>query len=178
MWSLTLVGCSTYTLQPQVVSCEIKAEIKINSFRLNITGSGYSKEFDDELHSITKSILANSEESDTVLVGSPPPKGMHLIISVNQAGHSGAGAHEFLTALSLGLIPTWTTRDNFYEFSFILNNDGEVVKKSEYTVNRKDYGHIVLLPFAIEEMTRSYYKPAYDHYKNVLNSIVAEKCIV
>jgi hypothetical protein len=62
---------------------------------------------------------------------------------VEQSGYRGAAAQDWLTGLSLGLIPSWKTEEDVYKYSFV-----SVSMKTghSYSVDRKTFAHLVLFP--------------------------------
>lgn len=171
-----LLACSTYKIQPEITDCGAPPVSVIKTYNLVVSGTGYRNRFDLGLQEITESILLNSKKRTTLTEDNVPGEGMHLIIVANQKHHGGASVQEWLTGLSFGLIPSWTYRNDFYKFKYLLYLNGNIALNKEYSINRSDYGHITLLPFGIAEMTHDYYRPAYSYYREALNNIVLYRC--
>ena len=64
-----------------------------------------------------------------------------LNIYIIYSGSGGASGAEILTGLSLGLIPSWTTREKMYTYEFTRG-----ASKQIYTIDQVSYNHLLLLP--------------------------------
>ena len=67
-----------------------------------------------------------------------------LKIHVQRSRYTGALPQEWLTGLSLGLIPSWGTRESEYSYSFMLEPGA---RGHRYTVDTFSISHLLLLPF-------------------------------
>jgi hypothetical protein len=74
---------------------------------------------------------------------------------------------EWLTILSFGLIPSWTTRKSEYVYSFTDKASGTTHR---YTVDTKGYNHLILTPlyfiwvFTLDKDQRNVYKDALTNF--------------
>lgn len=67
-----------------------------------------------------------------------------LEIVVERLPHISALPQEWLTGLSLGVIPSWGTRPSEYRYSFKDKRSG---KSHTYAVDTKSFNHLALFPF-------------------------------
>jgi len=68
-----------------------------------------------------------------------------LKICVAKTLYISALPQEWLTGLSLGLIPSWSTRPDQYTYTF---EDAETKTKQSYAVDVTTYAHLFLIPWA------------------------------
>ncbi len=89
-----------------------------------------------------------------------------LKITVNYAGYTGTPPQEWLTGLSFGIIPSWSTESNAFTYLFECNS---VNNAGAYNVDIKSYNHLALLPvswvmfFTLDEI---------DEYQNALKDFM------
>lgn len=69
-----------------------------------------------------------------------------LHVYVRESPPGGAAAHEFLTGLSLGIIPTWGTREGMYEFDLRLCRKDSALAQSRYLIHTKTFNWILVIP--------------------------------
>ncbi|HET6464547.1 MAG TPA: hypothetical protein VFH55_02920 [Nitrospiria bacterium] len=67
----------------------------------------------------------------------------NFMIQVSISEMWSALPQEWLTGLSLGLIPSWGTRPGEYVFTF---EDVETKKSHSYIVDKKSFNHLILFP--------------------------------
>lgn len=67
----------------------------------------------------------------------------NFIIEIKEQPYASALGQEFLTGLSLGLIPSWGTRKSEYIFKFI-DNQHKISHK--YSIDDTRFNHIILFP--------------------------------
>ena len=68
----------------------------------------------------------------------------NFTIQVERQMSISALPQEWLTGLSLGLIPSWGTRPKQFVYTFGDNTTGS---KHSYTIDQKSYNHLILFPF-------------------------------
>jgi len=66
-----------------------------------------------------------------------------LKIRIVNSGYRGAAPQDWLTGLSLGLIPSWKTEEDVYKYSFV---SVSTKRGHSYSVDRKTFAHLVLFP--------------------------------
>jgi len=66
-----------------------------------------------------------------------------LKIRIVKSGYRGAAPQDWLTGLSLGLIPSWKTEEDVYKYSFV---SVSMKRGHGYSVDRKTFAHLVLFP--------------------------------
>ena len=153
-------------MKPETLNTEIKSTIEINSYSINTNRE--MKIWDESnFHDETKELLSSS----TFLSYIPFNKSKddndyyHMNIYVGFY-HGGAGGDAFISAFSLGLIPTWGTDENIYNYKFTLYKNGRLFKTQSYSVSRDNYNHLILLPFAIIDLI--IFNDAINFYKKAL----------
>jgi len=169
---LILTSCTSFRITPEVD--EIKHEpTTINTFSYQVDAHYKKHFFELGALDITESILANSDKIAVLPVGEG---GTHLSINLMQRLHGGACGQDYLTGLSLGLIPSWCTRPGMYTFNFKLHQNDKVCSSKEYVIDEIGYGHIILLPFGIFELINGVYSGVLDLYEEALSSFVQAGC--
>lgn len=94
------------------------------------------------------------------------PASSNLVIGIKRQTDVSALPQEWLTGLSLGLIPSWGTRPAQYIYTFTNKTDG---KSHSYIVDLKTYNHIILFPvFWISFFTADEYRT----YKKALINFI------
>ncbi len=68
-----------------------------------------------------------------------------LDVQVSESQPRGAGV-EWVTGLTLGAIPTWTTREGTFEFVLVVCETDRVLASHQYLVNTKTFNWILVLP--------------------------------
>mgnify|MGYP003383992880 CR=1 FL=1 len=142
-------GCSVYRISPELEQVQDIQPITIDSYSLQI--SEKTKIWTrSSILSKTKDVLSTSALLDSVPIKKTPYSQdyFHLDIDV-QYWHGGAGGDAFISALSLGLIPTWGENSGIFKYRFNLYRNGELHRTKSYSVNEEYYSHLILLPFAL-----------------------------
>lgn len=148
---LIVSGCSTYQLEPVVEKSINESPIKIHSYSISISENTKVWTRSDILEK-TKESLDSSVKLDSIPKSTSQAKiNYHLDIDIKY-WHGGAGGDAFISALSLGLIPTWGENRGLFIYEFDLYKNGELYNSRTYSVNEKHYSHIVLLPFSIIDL--------------------------
>ncbi|WP_444888725.1 hypothetical protein [Microbulbifer sp. JMSA008] len=148
---LVVSGCTTYQLEPVVKQATNESPIKIHSYSISISENTKVWTRNDILEK-TKESLNTSVRLDFVPVHTAQAKSnYHLDIDIKY-WHGGAGGDSFISALSLGLIPTWGENKDLFIYKFDLYKNGELHHSNTYSVNEKHYSHILLLPFTIIDL--------------------------
>ncbi|MGY2438203.1 hypothetical protein [Pseudomonas sp. SDO52101_S400] len=104
--------------------------------------------FGKDAYAATQKAIPNAKDLSSRLTDSPLPS---LEIKISEFPFGGACGQEYLTGLSLGLIPSWCTRPNLLKFSFTLNNDHGFCRQKAYSISSTSFSHIILIPFAMVE---------------------------
>ena len=121
-----ITGCSKSQIKPDLQQYNSNQKYQIDSFSYKVN-TPYKKlnnkrDLAFKIFDKTQTILANSIPKDTL----PDPTfkyekdTFHLHATVTYRGHGGACGQEYLTGFSLGLIPSWCTREKLYQIQFTL----------------------------------------------------------
>lgn len=138
--------CNSENLEDILEGDTIAYSIKIDGrkyFRTRI--SAYSKEqmnkLEDDYTKATSKVLSEKHFKAIEVTDGVKP---NLSISIMIVPHVGAVAEEYITGLSFGLIPTWTTREKQYIYEFENTVTGETHR---YWVDDKRFNHLIAFPF-------------------------------
>jgi hypothetical protein len=140
-------GCTLYASKP-IISEYIEPDRTkiISSFTYEIKSPWENSRFKKSAYEATKKIIPNAKNSIAKPTALNRPE-LEIIISEYSSG--GACTQEYLTGLSLGLIPSWCTRHELFNFHFILNNNHGFCRQKYYSISSTTFSHILLVPFAI-----------------------------
>ena len=142
-------GCSSYQISPVLELSKESQPIQIDSYSINISENTkiWTK---SSILNKTESVLNSSKKLASVPNGNAPNSEpyYHMAIDVKY-WHGGAGGEAFITALSLGLIPTKGEHRDLFVYKFNLYKNGKLVRENIYSINEEHYNHLVLLPFAL-----------------------------
>lgn len=170
-----LTGCTSYSISPDLEEFE-RAHIPVNTFSFEFEAP-YKNEpwekIEGKFRDITKSILPVSSEVVEQVKDSQPT---HISIHINVRSHGGACAQEYLTGLSLGLIPSWCTRHEMYSFRYELMHKGQVCSAQKYVVDETSYGHIIFLPFGLFELATGIHRKPLNLFNESLSSFLQKGC--
>lgn len=173
MLIVTTSGCSSLEIIPEPTACNNANTVK--SYSLQLSDSFVSKHAYIEAVNKTKKIMSNSTLLDALPESTEEPH-LHIKSFHNSPRGGGACAQEYLTGLTLGIIPSWCTREGIFQFAFEKYLKGEIVNKQEYVVDVTSYGHIILLPFGLMQMAITpNYRPL-EEYEKALKSNMYNEC--
>lgn len=142
-------GCTSYSSQPTInqhVGAG-NAEI-ISSYSYEMDSPLKVSRFGKDTYAATQKTIPDAKDVSSKPTNSPLPT---LEIKVSEFTFGGACGQEYLTGLSLGLIPSWCTRENLFKFDFTLNNEHDFCRQKTYSINATTFSHLVLIPFALFE---------------------------
>jgi len=161
-------GCSKYQLEPSLALNQMDKPIKINSYTIHMNKKIkiWTK---DSLLKASENILQASMLLDSIpLVKSQNNKDyFHMDIDIKY-WQGGAGGDAYLSAITLGIIPTWGEDNNLFEYKFNLYKNGKLYRSNNYSVNETHYSHILLLPFAL--IDNIIFNPPLDFYRAALHT--------
>lgn len=141
---LTFTGCTSYEISPEINNTPPVEVQEISHFTHNIESPWKNTRFGKSTYDATTLLLPKAKDvSNTTMTSSGPI----LEIKILERSSGGACAQDYLTGLSLGLIPSTCTRHEIYKFNFVLANNGDVCSHKKYIVNSKTFSHILALPF-------------------------------
>jgi len=87
-----------------------------------------------------------------------------LVVLVNYKGHGGAAGQEYLTGLSLGIIPSWFTRESMYTYTV-----SSQANSKTYNLDHVSYNHLILFPLIwLNLLTDS----EQEHFSSVLTDFI------
>ncbi len=125
-----------------------------DKYSISVTESSYTESFGtkqakndriDELKNAyiesTKRVLSNTGRS---AVFTENESEANLKIRIEHTLYTSALPQEWLTGLSVGLIPSWGTRPNQYAYTF---KDTETKHEQSYSVDITTYNHLFLWPW-------------------------------
>jgi hypothetical protein len=152
-------------------TCNIKYSLVIDSAVFTNTFGKSNTEYTQVNKIKTKYIAATNEALQSIgchSVYTDNPKSANFVIDIKRQNYVSALPQEWLTGLSLGLIPSWGTRPAQYLYAFTNKADG---KSHSYTVDIKSYNHIILFPvfwisFITADEYRTYKKALINFVKN------------
>ena len=142
-----LAGCTIakYELHSELSSsgktrspCEVRFHVHLLDERPGTTRDDRLQEQRAQYGEKTREVLS-SLGCDAREVAS---EDANLSIRVVRRAHAGGGANEYLSALSLGLIPSWVTEEAIFRYTFA---DRASARSHEYTVDSFRANHIVLI---------------------------------
>ncbi|MGC5700719.1 hypothetical protein J4P02_11035 [Pseudomonas sp. NFXW11] len=140
-------GCISYSSQPTINEhVEFEEKENISSFSYEIYSSWKESRFGKDARAATLKIIPNAQNTSSSLTGSTLPT---LEIKISERSSGGACTQDYLTGLSLGLIPSWCTRSNIFKFDFMLNKDRSFCRQKTYSISSTSFSHLTMIPFAL-----------------------------
>lgn len=145
--AMACAGCTSYASKP-IINEHVESGRKqtVSSFTYEIASPWKDSRFGKRAYDATQKIIPDAKHISSTPTASAVPA---LAIKVSEFSSGGACAQEYLTGLSLGLIPSWCTRPELFKFNFILNNDHGVCRQKTYSISSLTVAHITLIPFAL-----------------------------
>ncbi|VVN65735.1 hypothetical protein PS858_04151 [Pseudomonas fluorescens] len=140
-------GCTSYSSQP-TINKHIEPEEKENifSFSYEMNSPWKDSRFGKDAYAATLKFIPSAQDASSNPTASTFPT---LEIKISEFSSGGACAQDYLTGLSLGLIPSWCTRPNLFKFNFILNKDRSVCRQKTYSISSTSFSHLTMIPFAL-----------------------------
>lgn len=147
--SITILcsGCTSYSSQPTINEpAEPETKEIISSFIYAINSPWKDSRFGKDAYAATLNVIPGAQDiGSSVGVATLPA----LEIKISEFSSGGACGQDYLTGLSLGLIPSWCTRTNLFKFDFILNKDQRFCRQKTYSINATSLSHLMMIPFAL-----------------------------
>lgn len=139
-------GCTSYASKPIIIerTGSEKKEI-ISSFTYKVNSPWRNSRFKKSAYEATKKNIPNAAHNKSEITTSSRPD---LVIEISEFRSGGACGQDYLTGLSLGLIPSWCTRPILFKFDFVLNKNHEFCRQKTYSISSTTFAHIILIPFA------------------------------
>ena len=145
--------------------CEVKFSIYLEGYKRRPTNSSFAwlhldPYYEDRLQEYIDTTIEIFREKNCTAEHVEYGK-ENLKIRIVKAGFRRAAPQDYLTGLSLGLIPSWKTDLDEYKFYF---DNVSVKRHVNYSVDMKTYAHLVFFPvflvtfFTLNEMP--YYENA------------------
>lgn len=145
--ALACAGCTSYASKPSINErVESSRKQTVSSFTYDVASPWKNSRFGKRAYEATEKTIPDAKHISSTPTAWPRPA---LEIKIAEFSSGGACAQEYLTGLSLGLIPSWCTRPELFKFNFILNNDHGVCRQKTYSISSLSVAHITLLPFAL-----------------------------
>lgn len=143
-------GCTSYSSQPTInESAEPEKTEIISSFSYAINSPWKDSRFGKDAYAATLKVIPDAQDTGSSPAGPTLPA---LEIKISEFSSGGACGQDYLTGLSLGLIPSWCTRTNLFKFDFILNKDQRFCRQKTYSINSTSFLHLTMIPFALFNM--------------------------
>ncbi|KRP66705.1 hypothetical protein [Pseudomonas orientalis] len=140
-------GCTSYSSQPTINEpAEPDTQEIISSFSYAINSPWKDSRFGKDAYAATLKVIPNAQDADSSFATSTLPA---LEIKISEFSSGGACGQDYLTGLSLGLIPSWCTRTNLFKFDFILNKGRRFCRQKTYSINSTSFSHLTMIPFAL-----------------------------
>lgn len=140
-------GCASYSSEPPISEpVGAAGKEQIASFTYAVHSPWKNSRFEKDAYAATVEIIPEAHAVGPTSATTPLPT---LAIKITQASSGGACGQDYLTGLSLGLIPTWCTRPGLYTFHFVLNKAHGVCRQTTYSLSSTSYAHLTLIPFAL-----------------------------
>lgn len=152
-------GLTKGTVTSGQKDCKISYFIEVEGFHKDRSKNELTK-YSERAEKIMESLHCKS-----VRLTEPMQNG--LLINVQYGGHGGASPEDFITGLTLGIIPSRTTRNNMYIYSI---SDG--ANSKDYSLDQVSYSHFVLFPFIWVNILAD---SEYDHFGYVLADFIKHK---
>lgn len=145
--AITLSGCTSFTSSPTINErVEPGIEETISSFTYEIDSPWKDSRFGKSAYEATQKNIPYVKGNSSKLVATILPT---LEIKVSESSSGGACGQEYLTGLSLGLIPSWCTRPNLFKFDFMLSDNHGFCRRKVYSISSITFSHLTLIPFAM-----------------------------
>ncbi len=140
-------GCTSYASKPEISAHVKSGKIKtISSFTFEIDSPWKNSNFRKNAYKATREIIPNAKDNSPFITTS---KKSELEIKISEFPSGGACTQEYLTGLSLGLIPSWCTRPKLFKFYFALNNRNSFCREKTYSISSTTFSHLIAAPFSI-----------------------------
>lgn len=160
--TISAIGCESYNIRPSIVTINdfSNQSSKVSTLHYKINASYYAG-FEKELliQSMQKLPFATIREETDYMPSSPL-----LVIGVDYISPRGAGV-EYISALTLGIIPTLGRSEFRFTYKLLFNNN--IIHEKEYIMQRKTFNWIFAAPGAfgnrgreqktINQMTRDFF---------------------
>ena len=152
--ALFLSGCTivTYELRDELPENSSVAPCDI-TFTLDLQSGSHTNSFGANPHQVEalkelqQSYITSTTKtlSELGCISNQASNSSEANFSVNVSRQLQLSAlpQEWLTGLSLGLIPSWGTKQGQYVFTFTNNDSGQTYS---YKIDQNNYNHIVLFP--------------------------------
>lgn len=172
-------GCASYSIEPIPAKHTQENNIEIYSFSYHMDNFDFTDkgEFEKLTLSSTKNILKNSVQVIHLPDSDNIKKHYYLEINIKQKSGGGACSQEYLTGLSLGLIPSWCTRHDLYHYLFKLYRNSQLCSKNEFSVDETSYSHLIFLPVGLIQIAQGVYSEPVKLYEEALTSFVYAGCL-
>lgn len=146
-FAITCSGCTSYTSKSPINEhFEPRTKETISSFTYKMDSAWKDSRFAKSAYEATQKIIPNAQDNSSRLIA---PRFPELEIKISEIPSGGACVQEYLTGLSLGLIPSWCTRPNLFRFDFTLNNSHGFCRQKSYSISSISFSHLAVIPFAL-----------------------------
>jgi hypothetical protein len=143
---ITCSGCTSYASKP-ILNEDVESgkQEMISSFTYEVSAPWKDSRFGKSAYEATQKIIPSAKDNSSRLVASTLSQ---LEIRISEFSSGGACTQEYLTGLSLGLIPSWCTRPEVMNFNFTLIKSQGLCRQKTYSISSMTFSHLILIPFA------------------------------
>lgn len=140
-------GCTSFASTP-IINERVESGRKemISSFTYEVDSPWKDSRFGKSAYKVTQEVIPIAKDNSARSIASTFPE---LQIKISEFSSGGACAQEYLTGLSLGLIPSWCTRPEVFKFNFTLIKNQGFCRQKTYSVSSTTFAHITVIPFAL-----------------------------
>ena len=172
----SVYGCSSYQIAPEPPLVEHKAELQIDMYSFEYKSLFKNEQLERILEAKNAVTLNRAIRVPAFPKNFGGALSHHLAIQVVNNGSGGACPQDFLTGLSLGLIPSWCTRERRFSFQFQLYENDRLCGSNDFSVNETMYGHLLLIPIGLFQEFVIPYRSFSDFYDKALKSMIIKGC--
>ena len=164
--SLLCSGCVSYSSKPEISDhTNLKIESSIKTYTLEHQSQRSTGWLEKSLREVTAKAIPSAQEISPQTKAENKPD---LTIRTFEFFTSEACAQEYLTGLSLGLIPSWCTRP-ILKVQFTLDYGNTPCQANEYLISSTSISHITLMPFAVFNPSNQTIELYQEALKNFIN---------
>ena len=166
--SLLCSGCVSYSSKPEISdTTTLKAESRIKTFTLEHQSLRHTNWLEKSLHEATETAIPSAQDMSSQ---AKPKSKPDLTIKTLEFSTGEACAQEYLTGLSLGLIPSWCTRP-ILKVKLTLNHGNTPCQTNEYLISSTSISHITLVPFVVFNPSNQ----TIEIYQSILKDFISNK---
>lgn len=140
-------GCTSYSSQ-STIKKHVELEDKEDIF--NLTYEAHSpwkgSRFAQDACAATLKRIPCTQDTSSNLTALHHPK---LELEVSEISAGGVCLQDYLTGLSLGLIPSWCARPNILKFNFVLSKERGFCRRKPYSISSTYFSRLLPLDCSV-----------------------------